>query len=1279
MNDNAPMFSNKHFEINVYENASIGDKLFQFKVSDKDEGLNSEVSYFLSGNESKFFAIDDEGWLKLSHVIDYELCRKYDFNIIAFDRGKPQMETEVLVHTYIIDINDNVPRVHVVKGHQISISENNNVNGLITQLLVTDLDSGEVNGNISINLVSHTDKFQIIKYDGLPLGDNINLPLEFNKGLSSAQTYFLRAAVIFDRELTANYTLTIVCCDQKFISKTYIYIEILDKNDNYPTFSAESYAISLSSNSPIGSFVTLIVATDKDVGKNGLVTYNIIPSNYSSLFNISHDNGVLVTSNYLDGHIFHENFSLIISASDCGTNPLKSYINVAIFITGWINKCIPSFKKHSYFIPIDLAANTGFIVCHLEAYCTGHKDKLFYYIEGNGNIFFKIDDNGTLSLRTKLKTNNIQLKIFALNIGNPFHPAFTKVTVSVTNNTVQHVALYEDQVRVVDLSHLISFVRPVTRANIQCDSNRSIIYKITSGNDNRFALNYSSGDLYYFGDRVSRTCFNLSISAICLPDFIDSIQILIFIGNYFHVSPISFCRSHYSFHIAENSPIGSVVGQVITHISNKNIEQKVKYYIESGNEMRYFIINEHGYILTAAYIDREKIKSFDLIILASLNCFKDKTRVIITIIDVNDNTPVFISERVIYVSETLEILDVVYSSVVVDPDSSSNSLLTYELLDDALGHFCICPRTGYIYLLKPLTSPFYMIVISVHDNGTPQLESSMYLNIAVKETKNNAPVFMSHDFVIILEGNRQIYSPFYTIMGEDSDFGANGVISYSVLSHSTIIDMYANGMIFLKSNVNLTTCLHSVHKISICAQDNGEPKLQANATIFLHFEYDFNSTLFTNNTYYFHVYDNIDVNKAIGNISLYQPNVSLILSPKNDYFTIVGNEVRTKSIFKQTDIFHTYGNNIVVSDIYGFFGNEISQSKIVIQVLNISVSPRYISNKICVLFDADVFDVKKVLVDATDKRIRYTITAGNVKGMFSIDSLNGKLYWNQSNMDECADKYKLTILAYDENNTEFNDTIELDANVKLANGKCLFYRVENITINIYENETLGNIVYKINIIQKKLSILMKYYIREGNTDSYFLIHPNQGTLQLVKHLDYETVTNYNLEIVATDGTATAVFYIFIAVLDCNDNKPFFESYFDKWHIDDNALTGQIIGNCSVIDLDANSAIQYTLLTIDTRMMSYIILDKESCVVRLKQSLNNVMFSEITFNISACDGKYSTSKRIKVSIRNTKPPVVISPTSVIIDSNIQPNHRKHIYQVISEKWNDEIHQYYLRGM
>ncbi len=64
-----------------------------------------------------------------------------------------------------------------------------------------------------------------------------------------------------------------------------------DLNDNAPVFNPDEYTMSISSHAQPGTEILNVIATDRDSGRFGQVTYDILPSDMSSLFALDKQTG----------------------------------------------------------------------------------------------------------------------------------------------------------------------------------------------------------------------------------------------------------------------------------------------------------------------------------------------------------------------------------------------------------------------------------------------------------------------------------------------------------------------------------------------------------------------------------------------------------------------------------------------------------------------------------------------------------------------------------------------------------------------------------------------------------------------------------------------------------------------------------------------------------------------------------------------------------------------------------------------------------------------------
>lgn len=68
--------------------------------------------------------------------------------------------------------------------------------------------------------------------------------------------------------------------------QTQVYIEIGDINDNTPIFDPVNYTVSVYENSPVGTPLINVTATDADSGQNARITYSVTGGDPYSVFTV---------------------------------------------------------------------------------------------------------------------------------------------------------------------------------------------------------------------------------------------------------------------------------------------------------------------------------------------------------------------------------------------------------------------------------------------------------------------------------------------------------------------------------------------------------------------------------------------------------------------------------------------------------------------------------------------------------------------------------------------------------------------------------------------------------------------------------------------------------------------------------------------------------------------------------------------------------------------------------------------------------------------------------
>ncbi|XP_049897638.1 protocadherin gamma-A11-like isoform X49 [Epinephelus moara] len=317
-NDNAPTFAKPLYRAKILENSSKGTSVTTVSASDKDIGVNGEISYLISTSKhlfSELFKVESKtGEIILVGEIDYEKAKIYEMDIEAVDSGGLSDSTKVIVD--VIDINDNNPHINIVSKSD-SILEDSPPNTVIAMLSVNDPDS-ENNGEVECNI------------DG-------NIPFKIQTTLNGF--YTLVTEVALDREIASQYNITVTCSDEgvpSLSSSVTLTLQISDVNDNAPVFERSSYEAYIVENNTPGLSIFTVKARDADWNQNARVSYILEDSSVngvpvSSYVSVSADSGVIHAVRSFDYEQIKD-FHFRVKAQDGGSPPLSSNVSVKILI-----------------------------------------------------------------------------------------------------------------------------------------------------------------------------------------------------------------------------------------------------------------------------------------------------------------------------------------------------------------------------------------------------------------------------------------------------------------------------------------------------------------------------------------------------------------------------------------------------------------------------------------------------------------------------------------------------------------------------------------------------------------------------------------------------------------------------------------------------------------------------------------------------------------------------------------------------------------------------------
>ncbi|KAJ1128038.1 hypothetical protein NDU88_006430 [Pleurodeles waltl] len=316
-NDNAPIFDQAVYRIQLLENAPMGTMVAQVTATDIDEGPNSEVTYGFNkrvpSGVRQVFSIDElTGVITVQGLLDFEDSNVYELLLEATDKGPHPIAGHCKVVVEIIDENDNAPEI-TATSLSSSVPEDAPPGAVIALLIVSDKDSGD-NGKVDCTIPA---------------------ALPFAVRNTFTNHYSLVLKMPLDRESTEEHSIPVTATDRgapALPSTTTLTVRVSDANDNSPRFAQPSYSKHLTENNVPGTHLFTISAADSDLQENGYLTYSLTPNTiYNNLVSINAENGKIYALKSFDYEEMRH-FQFHVHAKDAGTPSLSSNVSVDVFI-----------------------------------------------------------------------------------------------------------------------------------------------------------------------------------------------------------------------------------------------------------------------------------------------------------------------------------------------------------------------------------------------------------------------------------------------------------------------------------------------------------------------------------------------------------------------------------------------------------------------------------------------------------------------------------------------------------------------------------------------------------------------------------------------------------------------------------------------------------------------------------------------------------------------------------------------------------------------------------
>ncbi|XP_075902578.1 protocadherin gamma-A5-like isoform X20 [Nelusetta ayraudi] len=327
----------------------------------------------------------ERGVLLVKERIDREaICRQTTPCALHFQIILENPMEFYSVTVQVADINDNAPTFKKSEM-KFKISESAAIGVKFLLERAVDLDVG-LNG--------------VQSYELKPT-ENFALKLHNTADGNKKVEMVLQKPLDREKEEQISLVLTAVDGGEPQMSGTMmIAITVLDVNDNTPIFTQHTYKTTVTENSPKGTVVATVTASDADHGTNGKISYSIMneSDDVGNAFIINEDTGELSLIENIDFER-SRNYQINIQASDEGglTDSCKLIVDVQDMND---NKPEIGIMSKTTVISEDAKENTVVTMINIEDKDSGENGQVNCFINDNSPFTLKTSSNNFYSLMT---------------------------------------------------------------------------------------------------------------------------------------------------------------------------------------------------------------------------------------------------------------------------------------------------------------------------------------------------------------------------------------------------------------------------------------------------------------------------------------------------------------------------------------------------------------------------------------------------------------------------------------------------------------------------------------------------------------------------------------------------------------------------------------------------------------------------------------------------------------------------------------------------------------
>ncbi|XP_030224942.1 protocadherin beta-16-like [Gadus morhua] len=503
----------------------------------------------------------------------------------------------------ILDMNDNAPQFRRDAIH-LDIAESTSAGERFSLSNAVDPDIGT----------------NSVKTYHLSESEHFNIEVQTGRDGSKFADLILKKAL--DREKQAVHHLVLSAVDGGTPTRSgtaSVIVHVLDINDNTPTFYKEEYNIKVMENSPIGSLVLQLNATDSDEGSNADITYSYTlytSEKTQEMFNINPSNGELTVKGMLNYEDFRI-YDMEIIAIDKGANALSGQCKIRILVED-MNDNHPEISIKSFQSPIKENAELGTVIAVVSISDKDSGDNGQIDITIPANLPFKLKESAgnffelvVSELLDREKAPEYEITFTVTDRGSPSlsdNETMTLELLDVNDNVPQFPQSFYT-IRVMENNAPGALLESLTAYDPDLHENQYLVYFIiereiaNTSMSMLFSISPENGKLYAlktFDHEIEKEfLFHIEARDSGVPPLSSNVTVHIIIVDQNDNTPVivSPWRAHGSVveeKIPRSTDKGSLVSKVIAIDGDSVLNSRITYQFLQVTDATLFSLDQYN-------------------------------------------------------------------------------------------------------------------------------------------------------------------------------------------------------------------------------------------------------------------------------------------------------------------------------------------------------------------------------------------------------------------------------------------------------------------------------------------------------------------------------------------------------------------------------------------------------------------------------------------------------------------------------------------------------------